>query len=36
MADKYLRQSLIPAAATETAIYTVPAANSDDTVTARD
>ena len=28
MADKYLRQSLIPAAATETTIYTVPAANS--------
>ena len=28
MADKYLRQSLIPAASTETTIYTVPAANS--------
>ena len=28
MADKYLRQTLIPAAATETLIYTVPAANS--------
>jgi hypothetical protein len=27
MADKYLNQRLIPAAATETTIYTVPAAN---------
>jgi hypothetical protein len=27
MADKYFHQRLIPAAATETTIYTVPAAN---------
>lgn len=27
MANKYLRQTLIPSATTETAIYTVPAAN---------
>ncbi len=27
MADKYLHQQLIPAAATETVLYTVPAAN---------
>lgn len=27
MANKYLRKALIPAAATETTIYTVPAAN---------
>jgi len=27
MADKYLHQQLIPSAATETTIYTVPAAN---------
>jgi hypothetical protein len=27
MADKYLKQRLIPASSTETALYTVPAAN---------
>jgi hypothetical protein len=28
MADKYLRKTIVPSAATETTIYTVPAANS--------